>query len=290
MSEQKWSEVIKPSSSLLSLNLKELWRYKDLLVMFVKRDFVSVYKQTVLGPLWFFIQPIFTTAIYVLIFGKLAKISPEGVPQILFFMAGTVFWSYFSDCLLTTSKVFETNKGIFGKVYFPRLISPISVVVSKLLKLGIQLILFIGFFLYYLIFKEASVSPNIYIYLLPFLILIMAALSLGLGLITTSLTTKYKDLNFLLQFGIQLAMYGAPVIYSLEGVKEREGFLFENVFAPLLEFNPLTPIFESFRYGFLGNGTFSIYTLAYSTIVTIIVLFIGMLVFNKTQKSFMDTV
>ncbi len=280
--KQSFDLIIEPQSSLLALNWREVWRYRDLLRMLIKRDFVTYYKQTILGPLWFFIQPIFTTVIYVFVFGNLAGISTDGLPQPLFYMAGITIWNYFADCLNKVSTVFKDNQGVFGKVYFPRLVTPLSIVISNLVKFGIQFLLFLALLAYFGLATEAQFSINEYALLLPVLILLLAGLGLGLGMIITSLTTKYRDLVFLLTFGIQLLMYATPVIYPLSTAPEKYRWI--------IELNPITSIVETFRYGFLGAGQFDIYLLTYSIAFTAIVLVLGTLIFNKTEKSFMDTV
>ena len=277
-----WTMVISPQSGLLSLQLDDIWRYKDLLYLFVRRDFVATYKQTILGPTWFFIQPILTTITYTIIFGNVAGLSTDGLPKIIFYLSGVVCWSYFSDCITTISSTFITNAQVFGKVYFPRLIAPLSVVISKLIKLAIQFLLFIVALLYYVFFESTEVNPNIYLLISPFLVIIMGALGLGLGLLISSLTTKYRDMRFLITFGVQLLMYGTPVIYPLSEVPEK--------YRLLVSLNPISPIIETFRYGFLGSGTFSAYHLVYSLTFTVIVLVLGILVFNKVEKTFMDSV
>jgi lipopolysaccharide transport system permease protein len=249
--------------------------------MLVKRDYISFYKQTVLGPIWFFVQPILTTVIYVLLFGQIAKLSTDGSPQIAFYLAGITIWNYFSEALTKTSTVFAANAHIMGKVYFPRLIMPLSIVVSGLLKFAVQFGLFVVVVLYFT-FVEGSIHPNLWILATPFLILLMASLSLGLGMIFSSLTTKYKDLVFLLTFGIQLFMYATPVVYSITSIPERHRWI--------VNANPLTGIFECFRYAFLGTGSFNPFSLVLSTLVTVVILFIGVVIFNKAEKSFMDTV
>lgn len=280
--QEYWDIIILPKRNLFSINFKDIWKYRDLLRMFVKRDFVTIYKQTMLGPLWFFIQPIFTALIYTFIFGKFAGISTDGLPKILFYLSGTICWNYFADCFNKTSTVFKDNQNIFGKVYFPRLIAPLSIVVSGLLKLGVQLFLLIAILLYYHFFTGIQLQFNIELFLFPYLIILMAALSLGLGMIITSLTTKYRDLVFLLQFGVQLLMYATPIIYPLSSVPEKYKWL--------IILNPMTSIIETFKYGVLGVGTFSWIYLAYTTLFTIFVLILGTIIFNKTEKTFMDTV
>ena len=278
---QEWESEIKSQDSIFSIDLKEVWHYRDLLLMFVKKDYVTFYKQTILGPIWFFVQPILTTVIYVLLFGQIAKLSTDGTPQIAFYLSGITIWNYFSEALTKTSTVFKDSAHIMGKVYFPRLIMPLSIIVSGLMKFAIQFALFIAVVLYFTFVKE-SIHPNIWILATPFLILLMAALSLGLGMVFSSLTTKYKDLVFLLTFGIQLFMYATPVVYSITSIPER--------FRWLVNINPLTGIFECFRYGFLGSGSFDPFSLVFSTIVTVVILMIGVVIFNKVEKSFMDTV
>jgi lipopolysaccharide transport system permease protein len=281
---KEWDLVIEPQSSLLELNLKDVWRYRDLLWLLVKRDFVSFYKQTILGPLWFFIQPLFTTIIFTFIFGNLAGLSTDGLPQPLFYMAGITAWNYFADCLTKTSTVFRDNAHIFGKVYFPRLIMPLSIVVSNLVRFGVQMSLFFVMIGYYLFQNEMGslFHPNIYVLLFPVLVLMMALLGLGLGLIITALTTKYRDLAFLITFGVQLMMYATTVIYPLSAAPEKYRWL--------IELNPMTGIIEAFRYGFLGQGVFTVNSFGYSVIFTLVSLLCGVLIFNKTEKTFVDTV
>ena len=278
---EEWDLTIEPQTSLFELNLKDVWRYRDLLWMFVKRDFVSFYKQTILGPIWFFIQPLFTTIIYTFIFGGLANLSTDGLPQPLFYMAGITAWNYFADCITKTSTVFKDNANIFGKVYFPRLIMPISIVASNLVRFGVQMILLFMMMGYYAL-HDASFSVTPAILLFPVLVLLMALLGLGLGLIITALTTKYRDLAFLVTFGMQLLMYTTTVIYPLSSAPEK--------YKNLISLNPMTGIIEAFRYAFLGQGQISINTLGYSTVFTIVVMVLGVLIFNKTEKTFVDTV
>lgn len=279
--ENNWDTIILPERGLLDVHLGELWTYRDLLRMFVKRDFVTYYKQTILGPLWFFIQPIFTTLTYMLVFGNVAKISTDGMPQILFYMSGVTAWNYFSECFNKTSTVFKDNQAIFGKVHFPRLITPLSIVISNLVKFGIQLLLFVSILGYYL-WMGSTAQPNVALLLTPLLILLMAALGLGAGMLITSLTTKYRDLVFLLQFGIQLLMYATPVIYPLSTIPDKYQWI--------IMANPMTGIIETFRYAFLGSGQLNWQLLGYDALVTTLILIVGILVFNKTERSFMDTV
>ncbi|MFN5374432.1 MAG: ABC transporter permease [Flavobacteriia bacterium] len=278
---KEWDLVIEPQSSLLQLNLKDVWRYRDLLWLLVKRDFVSFYKQTILGPLWFFIQPLFTTIIFTFIFGNLAGLSTDGLPQPLFYMAGITAWNYFADCLTKTSTVFRDNANIFGKVYFPRLIMPLSIVVSNLVRFGVQMLLFFMMIGYYA-FTGANFHLNAYVLLFPILVLMMALLGLGLGLIITALTTKYRDLAFLITFGVQLMMYATTVIYPLSAAPA--------AYKWVIELNPMTGIIEAFRYGFLGEGSLTFQTLGYSIAFTLIALVLGVIIFNKTEKTFVDTV
>jgi homopolymeric O-antigen transport system permease protein len=278
---EHWTEVISPQANLFDLRLKEVWRYRDLLMLLVRREFIATYKQTILGPIWFFLQPILTTITFVLIFGRIAAISTDDTPMIIFYMAGITLWNYFSDSLNRTATIFKDNANIFGKVYFPRLVMPLSIIISNLIKLGIQFSLFLFFWLYYLIFK-GSVHPNIYILLTPLLVLIMGGLGLGFGMMISALTTKYRDLIFLLTFGIQLLMYATPIIYPLSRISPQYKWL---VLA-----NPMSSIVETFRFGFLGKGYFSWAALLYSFTATLVVLFLGTIIFNKVEKTFMDTV
>lgn len=279
--KQMWTEEIKAESSLFAINFREIWHYRDLLFMLVKRDFITFYKQTILGPLWFIVQPLLTTLIFVILFGNIAKLSTDGIPQLAFYLAGITIWNYFSESLTKTSSVFTANASIFGKVYFPRLIMPLSIVASSLLKFAVQFALFILVVLYYT-FVAQSIQPNIWILFTPVLILLMALFALGVGMIFSSLTTKYKDLTFLLAFGIQLFMYITPVVYPSSALPEK--------FQILAKINPLSSIFECFRYAYLGTGTFTITDLLISTLVIVFLFFAGVLFFNKVEKSFMDTV
>ena len=282
---QNWDLIIKGHTSLFDVKFKDLWHYRDLLFLFVKRDFVSFYKQTILGPLWFFIQPIFTTIVFSFVFGNLAGISTDGIPKYLFYLAGITSWNYFSDCLTKTSTVFRDNANIFGKVYFPRLIMPLSIVVSNLVRFGVQLLLMI-FMMIYFYFKPipgTSFHVTSGIFLFPILVLLMALLGLGLGLIITAMTTKYRDLTFLVTFGVQLLMYGTTVIYPLSYAKEKG-------YGWIVELNPMTRIIEAFRYAFLGKGEFSAMTLLSSALVTFFILIVGIIIFNKTEKTFVDTI
>ena len=279
--DEHWDLIIRPKRHLLDVNLKEIWDYRDLLYMFVKRDIVTVYQQTILGPIWFFIQPIATMLTYVIVFGRIANISTDGIPAPLFYLSGVIIWNYFQDCLLKTSSTFASNAGIFGKVYFPRLIVPLSQVVSGVIKLLIQFALFLGLWIWYLATSD-SLHPNLWLLSTVYCLLLMAGMGLGLGIIFSSLTTKYRDLNFLLSFGVQLAMYATPIIYPM------------SVLSPNLRawlwWNPIGHVIEAFKYGFLGAGSPSIAGLAYTTVFTIITLVLGVIIFNRTEQTFMDTV
>ncbi|PIQ22105.1 MAG: ABC transporter permease [Cytophagales bacterium CG18_big_fil_WC_8_21_14_2_50_42_9] len=250
-------------------------------MLFVRRDFVSTYKQTILGPLWFFIQPLLTTLTFIVIFGNIAQLSTDGLPMLAFYLAGVTVWNYFAQTLTATSTVFTTNAAIFGKVYFPRLTMPLSIVISNLVRFGIQFALFFVVWVYYLVIGS-NIQPNAYMVLAPLLIVVMGLLSLGLGMIFSALTTKYRDLAMLLTFGVQLLMYATPVIYPLSSISAKYKWL--------ILANPMSSIVETFRYGFLGSGTFSWAYLGYSLAFTLVILFIGTIIFNKVQKSFTDTV
>jgi len=279
--EENWSMIIKPKRSLLDVNLKELWAYRDLIILFVRRDFVAAYKQTILGPIWFLIPPIISTIAYVIVFGNIAKLPTDGLPQMLFYMSGIIGWKYFSSSLNSTSNTFLANAGIFGKVYFPRLVIPISSVISGLIQFIIQFGLLLVIMAYYKI-KGADFGPDIHILLLPLLIILMAGLGLGFGILISSLTTKYRDMKNLVSFGIQLWMYITPVIYPVSALDDK--------YRTLIMLNPLTPVIETFRFALLGKGAFDPMHLAYSFGFMIVLLIIGVLTFNKVEQSFMDTV
>ena len=283
--QPEWDLIIKTKSPVLDMKIQDLWQYRDLLFLFVKRDFISFYKQTVFGPLWFFIQPLFTTLVFTFVFGNLAKISTDGLPQQLFYLTGITAWNYFSDCLTKTSTVFRDNASIFGKVYFPRLIMPLSIVVSNLVRFVVQLLLMVAMMVYFYLYPTPGMSfaPSYGLFLFPFLVLLMALLGFGLGLIITAMTTKYRDLTFLVTFGVQLVMYGTTVIYPLSFAREKG-------YGTWVELNPMTGIIEAFRYAFLGKGEFTTWSICYSVIVTLIVLFLGIIIFNKTEKNFVDTI
>ena len=277
-----WDMAIKPKTDLFNLNLKEIWGYKDLMWLFIKRDFTAQYKQTVLGPLWHFIQPLFTTIVFLVVFGKIAKIPTDGIEPAVFYMCGITIWNYFVSCLSGTSNTFVSNAAIFGKVYFPRLVIPISTVLSNIVKFLIQLGLLLSVMTYFW-FKNGHFYFGWSWLLIPFLVILMALLGLGLGIIISSLTTKYRDFTVLIGFAIQLLMYATPVIYPLS-------FFNNSKYRVFIEWNPLTPIVEGFRYSILGVGTFRVEDLIYSSVVTLAMLFLGILMFNHIEKSFMDTV
>lgn len=284
MSDKNWDLIIQNKSSLFRLDLHEVWRYRDLLRMYVKRDIITFYKQTILGPMWFFIQPIMTTIMFMFVFGGIAGISTDGVPQAVFYLAGLVCWNYFADCLTKCSDTFNANQQIFGKVYFPRLIVPFSIVISNMVKMGIQLVLFLVVYAYYFIVL-GTFEINWTIVLFPVLLLMLASLGLGFGLVISSLTTKYRDLRFLVTFGVQLWMYATPVIYPLSVMKQNYPDKIWVIVA-----NPLTAIIETFKYGFTGVGVFEWNYLLYSFVMSIAVLLLGIIVFNRVQKNFMDVI
>ncbi len=281
---EKWDFIIENKSNPFSLELKEVWRYRDLLTMYVKRDIITFYKQTILGPLWFVIQPVFTTLMFMFVFGGIAGISTDGIPQAVFYLSGLVCWNYFSDCLTKCSDTFNANQQIFGKVYFPRLIVPLSITVSNLIKMAIQFALFLVVYIYYYITLDSfHINPTILLF--PLLILMLGGLGLGFGLIISSMTTKYRDLRFLISFGVQLWMYITPVIYPLSVMKNNYSHYMWVIVA-----NPLTSILETFKYGFTGVGVFNWGYLAYSFIFTVVTLLLGIVTFNRVQKNFMDVI
>ena len=281
--EENWDYEIKPKSSLLDLHLNEVWAYRDLLWLFVKRDFSAQYKQTILGPVWHLVQPLFTTLVFLLIFGKIANMPTDGIePKILFYMSGITIWNYFSSCLSATSNTFVANAGIFGKVYFPRLVLPLSTVASNIIKFGIQFVLLLGFMAWFG-FKNGTFHFGFSWLLIPVLVLMMAGLGLGLGIIISSLTTKYRDFTVLIGFAVQLLMYATPVAYPLS-------FLEGKSYAAWIQWNPLTPIVEAFRYSLFGKGNFDAMQLTYSGGIILLLLFVGVVVFSRVEKSFMDTV
>lgn len=283
ITDESWDMIISPKGKLLDLNLKEVWKYRDLLFLFVKRDFVAQFKQTILGPLWHVIQPIFTTIIFLFVFGKIANISTDNVkPAILFYMSGITLWNYFSTCLTATSNTFVANAGIFGKVYFPRLVLPLSTVLSNIVKFAVQFMVLLALMVYFS-FKGYPIHFGMIWLLIPCLVLMMAALGLGMGIIISSLTTKYRDLTILIGFAVQLLMYATPIAYPLSYLKGKS-------YASWIQWNPLSPIVEAFRYALFGNGTFTPTSLLYSLTFIVVTLIIGMVLFNKVEKSFMDTV
>lgn len=277
---QQWTTIIKPKNKLIDLKLKELWQYRDLIVMFVKRDFKTMYKQTILGPLWIIINPILTTLMQVFIFGNLANMSTDGMPHIVFYMAGNTIWLYFSGCLNNTANTFVRNASVFGKVYFPRLVTPISIVISGLISFAVQFGIFLVFVIWF--WMKGIIAPNMTVILLPVYILMLAMLSMGCGVIISALTTKYRDLSILVTFGIQLWMYGSAIIFPISSIPEKWG--------TLLMLNPIVPIVEAFRYAFTGKGVFSVQYLGIGMIITLILLLIGCVMFNKVERTFMDTV
>ncbi|WP_148558119.1 ABC transporter permease [Terrisporobacter glycolicus] len=281
MQGESWTTIIKPKTGWFDINLKELVQYKDLIVMFVKRDFKTMYKQTILGPLWIIINPLLTTIMFTVVFGNIANIPTDGMPQIVFYMLGTTVWTYFSSCLTKTSSTFTGNAAIFGKVYFPRLVTPISTVISGLINFSVQFIMFLGFMIYFKIIG-APIQPNLYILITPLLLVQLAALALGFGIIISSLTTKYRDLAVLVTFGVQLWMYATPVVYPASQIGGK--------LKTLMMLNPISPIVESFRYAFLGSGSIPWNYLSISVVTTLVVLFIGVVLFSRVEKTFMDTV
>lgn len=290
MSEEKWDIEIKPKDKLLSVDFKELWRYRDLCSLFVKRNIITQYKQTILGPAWFVIQPALTVLMYMIVFGGIAGIPTDGVPRPLFYLAGTCMWNYFSECLTKTSNTFVNNAGIFGKVYFPRLVMPIADITSNLLRFGIQLGFFIIVYIFYFFFDpNCTAHLTWYALLFPVLVIMMAGLALGFGTVISSMTTKYRDLQVLFTFLVQLWMYATPIVYPLSQTKSMQYFGIP--VHKLMCLNPVTPIIETFKYGFLGAGEFVGWRwLIYSFVFMVILLALGIVIFNKVQKSFMDTV
>ena len=281
MQRVNWTTIIKPKTGWFDINLKELIQYKDLIVMFVKRDFKTMYKQTILGPLWIIINPLLTTLMFTVVFGNIANISTDGMPQIVFYMLGTTVWTYFSSCLTKTSSTFTGNAAIFGKVYFPRLVTPISTVISGLINFGVQFLMFLGFMAYFMI-KGSPIEPNLWILITPLLLVQLAALALGFGIIISSMTTKYRDLAVLVTFGVQLWMYATPVVYPASQIGGK--------LKTLMMLNPVSPIVESFRYAFLGSGSIPWNYLGISVVTTLVVLFAGVVLFSRVEKTFMDTV
>jgi lipopolysaccharide transport system permease protein len=284
LAEDDWDIEITPKNNLFDLKLKDVWHYRDLLILLVRRDFVAFYKQTILGPLWFFVQPVVTILMYTVVFGNLAGIPTDGVPKPLFYLAGTIIWNYFADCLTKTSTVFKDNAAMLGKVYFPRLIMPLSIVLSNLIRFAVQLALFIVLLVVYWL-KGAVIVPNGIILLFPALIILIAALGLGMGMIISAVTTKYRDLTFIVSFGVPLLMYTTTVIYPLSTAVAKYP-----AYSWMIKFNPITAVIETFRYGFLGKGSFSWDLLGYSVVLTLVILITGTIIFNKVEKNFVDTV
>ena len=278
---EEWTKIIEPKTGGVDLKLRQLWQYRDLIYMFVRKDLVVKYKQTILGPIWYIVQPLITSIMFTFIFGRIAKIPSDGIPHYLFYLAGITCWGYFSICLTTTSDTFTTNQAIFGKVYFPRIAIPISIVISNFLKFCIQLGVFLFFYFLYM-YKGAAVEPNYYLFLLPVLVLMMGGLSLGFGMLFSAMTTKYKDLKFLLSFFIQIWMYGTPIIYPLSEAPEKYRWI--------IALNPMTSIITTFKYAFFGKGDFRWDYLIYSFVFMIVLLFVALIIFNKVEKNFMDTV
>jgi lipopolysaccharide transport system permease protein len=278
---ENWDLIITPRKKWYDLQLGDVWRYRDLIALFVRRDFVSLYKQTILGPLWFLIQPLLTSVVFTVIFGNIAQLPTDGLPQLLFYMSGTVLWGYFSSCLTSTSTTFISNAHLFGKVYFPRLVMPISTVISNLITFSIQFLFFMVFYLYFFL-RGSDVSLNVWAFSLPLLIFLMAGLGLGFGIIISSMTTKYRDLTYLVSFGVSLWMYATPVIYPVSSIPEKWRWV--------ATINPVTPIIETFRMGFLGAGDASWLGLAYSAGFMLVVMFIGVVIFNRVERTFIDTV
>jgi lipopolysaccharide transport system permease protein len=279
--DRNWTKIIRPKRGIFDLRLGALWHARDLIMLFVRRDFVSIYKQTILGPLWYIIQPLFTTIVFTVIFGNFAKLPTDGLPKFLFYLSGTVVWSYFASCLTKTSETFTTNAGLFGKVYFPRLAVPISILISNLIAFSIQFGFFLVF-LGYFVLRGSNIHPNLWILMTPVLLLLMAGLGLGLGIIISSMTTKYRDLRYLVQFGVQLLMYATPVIYPISTIPKQ--------FQWVLIVNPMTSIVETFRYAYLGAGDINLAGLLYSTGFMLIAIFVGVIIFNRVEATFMDTI
>lgn len=279
----EWTEIIRPRGKLFDLQLGAVWRYRDLLFLFVRRDFTAAYKQTILGPLWHFIQPAFTTFMFLIVFNKIAKIPTDNLPPVLFYMSSITIWNYFSACLGSSSGTFSANAGIFGKVYFPRLVSPLSSVISNLVRFGIQAILLVAMMIYYSATGVYTVHPGWQLLLVPVLLVVMAATGLGMGIIISSLTTKYRDLNILISFAVGLLMYVTPVAYPMS-------YLEQSKYTTFIKWNPLSPMVEGFRYAVLGQGSFDILFFCYSVAFAIVVLFLGIVLFNRIERNFMDTV
>ena len=285
LKDDSWLYVISSKKKLIDFNFKEIWQYRDLLFLFVKRNVITVYKQTILGPLWYLIQPLFTSVIFTVIFNDLAEIPTGVAPAFLFNLAGITSWNYFKECFVGTSNTFVSNQAIFGKVYFPRVIVPMSTVISNLIKYGIQILVFIGFYLYYVFIKGKAIQPDSALLLFPVLVIVMGLLGLGFGMIISSMTTKYRDMTFLVNFGVQLLMYASAVMYPVSFFKKKLPSL-----AWLVEYNPMTTVIEAFRFMAFGVGDYSVEKLFYAVVFSVIIFLIGLVVFNKTEKSFIDTI
>jgi len=279
--ETQWTTVIRPRSGRFDINLTELWRYRDLILLFVRRDFLAIYKQTILGPIWFLLQPVLMTLMFTVVFGKIAQLPTDGLPQVLFYMSGIVSWNYFANCLNKISDTFVSNAAIFGKVYFPRLAIPISVVLTNLLTFAIQFVLFLAFMLYFYL-GGSSIKPNAWIFLIPILLVQMAALGLGVGILISSMTTKYRDLTFVVTFGVQLWMYATPIVYPMSRIPAKWQWV--------MALNPMASVIETFRYAFLGAGSIRVWQLGLSFGMTVVLLTIGVILFSRIEKTFMDTV
>jgi len=278
---EKWDMIISPQRNLFDLRLRELWHARDLIMLFVRRDFVAVYKQTILGPLWYLIQPLLTTIVFTVIFGNIAKLPTDGLPSFLFYMSGTVIFTYFSSSLSKTSDTFTSNAGMFGKVYFPRLAVPLSILISNLIAFAIQFLFFLAFMLFFVL-RGTPLHPNWWILFTPVLLLMMAGLGLGFGIIVSSLTTKYRDLRFLVQFGVTLLQYITPVIYPLSAMSPK--------YQALIRLNPLTSVVEAFRFAYLGSGSVDLLQLGYSFAIMVVAIAVGAVIFNRVEATFMDTV
>ena len=280
--KEGWSTIITPKTKWFKLNLKEIWEYRDLIRIFVRRDIVAIYKQTVLGPIWFLLGPLFTVFTYTFLFKEIAHLSTDGLPGPLFYLGGTTLWNYFNSCFNGSSVTFSQNAGIFGKVYFPRLVSPISMVISNLLKLSIQMFTYLCFFIYYLVQPDSIIEPNLCILLIPVIILVLGGIAMGFGIIISSFTTKYRDLTMLVGVFMTLLMYATPIMYPVSDIPP--------MYKTFLSLNPISPMIETFRYAFTGRGYFTAASFMYSVIFMLIILVLGIFVFNKTEKTFMDTV
>jgi lipopolysaccharide transport system permease protein len=283
MSENpKWTTIITPKNNWFHLNFKEIWEYRDLIGIFIRRDIVAIYKQTVLGPVWFMLGPLFTVFTYTFLFSEIAHLSTDGLPGPLFYLAGTTLWNYFNSCFNGASVTFTANAGIFGKVYFPRLVSPISMILSNLLKLSIQMFTYICFLIYYLFQPNSVVHLNYHLILIPLVVLILGGIAMGVGLIVSSFTTKYRDLSMVVGVFMTLLMYATPIMYPISAIPE--------MYKPFLALNPISPMVETFRYAFTGRGYFTWFSFFYSFLFMCLSLLLGIFVFNKTEKTFMDTV